>query len=202
MTARKCMFPIAGQDPGSTATSRCSQSQAQDGHNGIGSVTSHLPSATSKSTDLTDQASFPSTDTVITTNKKTCPYAERNRQRVPVDILHDEGRSRASCSCAIFLLAPQLDRARVTMMYAHPGKLTETPFCLFLRSLRHPLSLHIHLKRTSMCGFSLNPPHGQPLLSLSPCLSFLLLFYDMYFFGTKGILHTTCARITFCAPFK
>ena len=30
-------------------------------------LTSHLPSATSKSTDLTDQASFPSTDTVITT---------------------------------------------------------------------------------------------------------------------------------------
>ena len=37
MTARKCMCPIAGQDPGSTATSRCSQSQAQDGHDGIGS---------------------------------------------------------------------------------------------------------------------------------------------------------------------
>ena len=37
VTARKCMYPIAGQDPGSTATSRCSQSQAQDGHDGIGS---------------------------------------------------------------------------------------------------------------------------------------------------------------------
>ena len=33
-------------------------------------LTSHLPSATSKSTNLTDQASFPSTDTVITTKKK------------------------------------------------------------------------------------------------------------------------------------
>ena len=32
-------------------------------------LTSHLASATSKSTDLTDQASFPSTDTVITTKK-------------------------------------------------------------------------------------------------------------------------------------
>ena len=37
-------------------------------------LTSPLPSATSKSTDLTDQVSFPSTDTVITT-KKTCPGA-------------------------------------------------------------------------------------------------------------------------------
>ena len=37
VTARKCMYTIAGQDPGSTATSRCSQSQAQDGHDGIGS---------------------------------------------------------------------------------------------------------------------------------------------------------------------
>ena len=34
----KCMHqPIAGQDPGSTATSRCCQSQAKDGHDGIGS---------------------------------------------------------------------------------------------------------------------------------------------------------------------
>ena len=45
--------------------------------------------------------------------------AERNRPRVPVDLLHDEGRSRASWSCAIFLLAPQAVRARVTMVYAH-----------------------------------------------------------------------------------
>ena len=33
-------------------------------------------------------------------------------------------RSLISRSCAIFLLAPQPDRARVTMMYAHAGKLT------------------------------------------------------------------------------
>ena len=84
-----------------------------------------------------------------------------------VDLLHDEGRSRASWSCAIFLLAPQPDRARVTMMHAHAGKLTLTPFCLSLRLLRHPPSLHIHLKRTSMCGFSLNPPPPPPPLSLS-----------------------------------
>ena len=100
---------------------------------------------------------------VTITTKKICPYAERNRQHVPVDLLHlDEGRSRARWSCAIFLLAPQPDRARVTMMCAHAGKLTKTPFCLFLRSLRHPPSLHIHLKRTSMCGFSLNPPPPPP----------------------------------------
>ena len=37
VTARKCMYPSAEQDPGSTATSSCSQSQAQDGHDGIGS---------------------------------------------------------------------------------------------------------------------------------------------------------------------
>ena len=37
VTARKCMYPIAVQDPGSAATSRCSQSQARDGHDGIGS---------------------------------------------------------------------------------------------------------------------------------------------------------------------
>ena len=36
-------------------------------------LTSHLPGASSKSIGLTDQASFPSTDTVITT-KKTCPF--------------------------------------------------------------------------------------------------------------------------------
>ena len=110
-------------------------------------LTSHLPSATSKSTDLTDQASFPSTDTVITTKKKTCPYAERNRQRMPVDLLaqhRDEGRNRASWSCAIFLLAPQPDRARVTMMYAHVGKLTWTPFCLLILALAQtsPISPH------------------------------------------------------------
>ena len=37
VTAGKCMYPIAGQDPGRTATSRCSKSQAQDGHDGISS---------------------------------------------------------------------------------------------------------------------------------------------------------------------
>ena len=84
-------------------------------------LTSHLPSATSKSTDLTDQASFPSTDTVITTKKKKKNLSSRwtkssTRACAPVDLLHDEGRSRASWSCAIFLLAPQPDRARVTMM--------------------------------------------------------------------------------------
>ena len=35
-------------------------------------------------------------------------------------------------------------------------------FCLNLRLLRHFPSLHIHLKRTSMCGFSLNPPPPPP----------------------------------------
>ena len=87
---------------------------------------------------------------------------------MPVDLLHDEGRSRASWSCAIFLLAPQADRARVTMMYAHVGMLTQTPFCFSLRLLRYLPSLHIHLKRTSMCGFSLNPPPPPPGLSPFP----------------------------------
>ena len=67
-----CTNLFAGQDPGSTATSRCSQSQAQDGHGGI-VLTSRLPSASSKSTDITDEASFPSTDTVNTT-KRNCPH--------------------------------------------------------------------------------------------------------------------------------
>ena len=129
-------------------------------------LTSHLPSASSKSTDLTEQASFPSTNTVITTKKLVLMAAERNRQRVPMDLLHDEGQSRASWSCAIFWLAPQADRARVTMMYAHAGTLTLTPFCFSLRLLRHPPSLRIHLKRTSMCGFSLNPPPPPGLRNL------------------------------------
>ena len=70
VTTRKYMYPIAGRDPGSTATSRCSQSQLHKTGTTVLVLTSHLPSATSKSTDLTDQASFPSTDTVITTKKK------------------------------------------------------------------------------------------------------------------------------------
>ena len=49
-------------------------------------LTSHLPSASSKSTDITDQASFPSTDTVNTTKKNVLKAAERNRQRVPEDV--------------------------------------------------------------------------------------------------------------------
>ena len=70
-------------------------------------LTSHLPGASSKSIGLTDQASFLSTDTVITT-KKLVLFAERNRQRVPlaVDLLRDvdEGRrvvraGRAPFSC-------------------------------------------------------------------------------------------------------
>ena len=68
----KCMHqPIAGQDPGSTATSRCSSRKHKTGTMVL-VLTSHLPSASSKSTDITDQASFPSTDTVNTT--KNCPY--------------------------------------------------------------------------------------------------------------------------------
>ena len=74
-------------------------------------LTSHLPGASSKSIGLlADQASFPSTDTVITTKKKLVLFAERNRQRVPlaVDLLHDvdegrrvvrAGRDRAPFSC-------------------------------------------------------------------------------------------------------
>ena len=77
----KCMHqPIAGQDPGSTASSRCSQSQAQDQHDEL-VLTSDLTSASSKSTDITDQASFPSTDTVITTKKIFLMAAKRNCQR-------------------------------------------------------------------------------------------------------------------------
>ena len=50
-------------------------------------LTSHLLSASSKSTDMTDQASFPLTDTVITTKKTvvlTAAGRNINRQRVPV----------------------------------------------------------------------------------------------------------------------
>ena len=60
--------------------------------------------------------------------------------------------------------ASRLSALALTMMYA--GKLTYTPLChgLSLRLLRHPWSLHIHSKRTSMCGFSLNPPPPPPPL--------------------------------------
>ena len=158
------MYPIAGQDPGSTATSRCSQSQAQDGHDGIGSDIA--PAKRYFKVHWPNRSSFFPVDWHSDHHKKKkklVPVDLRstlngNRQRVPVDLLHDEGRSRGSWSCAIFLLALQPDRARVTMMSAHAGKLTWTPFCLFLRSLGHPPSLHIHLKRTSMCGFIPNPP--------------------------------------------
>ena len=120
-------------------------------------LTSHLPSASSKSTDLTDQASFPSTDTVITTKTLVLTAAEQNRQCMPVDLLHDEGRSRASWSCAIFLLAPQGERARVTMMYTRGQAHLDAILSLFALAQTSP-SLHIHFKWTSMCGFSLNPP--------------------------------------------
>ena len=74
-------------------------------------LTSHLPGASSKSIGLTDQASFPSTDTVITT-KKNLSFSMNEIvnaclcQALAVDLLHDvdEGRrvvraGRAPFSC-------------------------------------------------------------------------------------------------------
>ena len=65
----KCMYQhIARQDPGSTVHRGVPSRKHKTGTTVL-VLTSHLPSASSKSTDLTDQASFPSTDTVITTKK-------------------------------------------------------------------------------------------------------------------------------------
>ena len=58
------------QNPGSTATStRGVPSRKHKTGTAVLVLTSHLSSAFSKSTDKRDQASFPSTDTVITTKK-------------------------------------------------------------------------------------------------------------------------------------
>ena len=68
VTARTCMYPIAGQDP-EVQQRRGVPSRKHKTGTTVLVLTSHPPSATSKSTDLTHQASFPSTDTVITTKK-------------------------------------------------------------------------------------------------------------------------------------
>ena len=70
----KCMYqPITGQDPGSLWQQRRGvPGRKHKTGTTVLVLMSHLPSASSKPTDLTDQASFPSTDTVITT-KKSCP---------------------------------------------------------------------------------------------------------------------------------
>ena len=102
------------------SSSSCSQSQVQDGHDGIGSDVA--PAKRFFKVHWPNRSSFFPVDWHSDHHKKTCPYAERNPQRMPVDLPHDEGRSRASWSCAIFLLTPQPDRARVTVMYAHAGQ--------------------------------------------------------------------------------
>ena len=97
------MYPIAGQDPQEVQQRRGVPSLKHKTGTTVLVLTSHLPGASSKSIGLTDQASFPSTDTVITTKKKLVLFAERNRQRVTlaVDLLHDVAES-----CELVVHAP------------------------------------------------------------------------------------------------
>ena len=108
---------------------------------------SHLPSASSKSIDITDQASFSSTDTVIITNKIVLMAAERNSPRVHLDRLHDEDGSRASWSCWSFHM--HLKRTSMCALILNPQP---PPPLVGYGYLAHKTNLAV--KREVQKGFS------------------------------------------------
>ena len=163
--------PIAGQDPGRTAASRCSQSQAQDGHDNIGSDVA--PAKRFFKVHWHNRSSFLLVDWHSDYHKNTCPYdcwmksstracgsSARRRSWISNWEVVRVGHAPFSCwRRRLSALAwPWCTRPRASSPRRH---------FVSLRLLRHPWSLYIHLKWTFMCGFSLNPP----------CFELLVIFW-------------------------